>query len=209
MSAARSNRSFRRPRLNIPQRKLYVIVGEGELTEKEYIGLFSSNTYTKTYESPKGHHGGSAKELVRCMRDQRKKHAPSTKAAPTEYWIIADVEEESKRHDLQPLFDWVMEDEDNHLAITYPQFENWLLLHYQKKMGSMDPVKDVGKYISGYSSRNKSIGKRITEVQVRTALDNAEAAGVVVMDRAATMKELSQGKAYYTSMPQLVRKLLG
>lgn len=209
MSAARSNRSFGRPRLNIPQRKLYVVVGEGELTEKGYIGLFSSTTYAISYTSPRGHHGGSAKKLVQQMREQRKKHAPSTKAAPTEYWIIADAEEENKNHDLQPLFDWVMEDEDNHLAITYPQFENWLLLHYQTKMSSMNPVRDMGKYISGYSRSNKSIGKHITEERVRTALDNAESAGVVVMDRAATMKELSQGKTYYTSMPQLVRKLLG
>ena len=208
MSAAKRNkRTLGRPRRKLPQRKLFVIVGEGELTEQEYMGLFPTVKYTIAYTSPRGHHGGDAKSLVQEMRKQKGSHAPSTKAAPTEYWIIADAEEERKKHNLQPLFDWVQEDENNHLAITYPQFENWLLLHYQPSMGSTTPVRDLAKHIPGYSKHKKSIGKYITEEQIRIALQNAKSAGVEVTDRPSSMIEM-QGRAYYTSVPCLVRRLI-
>lgn len=209
MSAAKRNKTtLGRPRRKLPQRKLFVIVGEGELTEQEYIALFSSDAYNIAYVPPRRHHGGDAKSLVKKMREQRGKHTQSTKAAPTEYWIIADVEEEGKNHNLQPLFDWVQEDENNHLAITYPQFENWLLLHYQPNMGSINPVRDLAKHITGYSKHKKSIGKCITNKQIRDALQNARSAGVEVTDRPSSMTEIAQGRAYYTSMPCLVRRLI-
>ncbi|WP_289098640.1 RloB family protein [uncultured Bifidobacterium sp.] len=211
MSAANrnNNKTLSRPRRKLPQRKLFVIVGEGELTEQEYIGLFSaSGTYTIAYTPPRGHHGGDAKSLVKEMRRQKGNHAQSTKPAPTEYWIIADAEEENKNHNLQPLFDWVQEDENNHLAITYPQFENWLLLHYQPNMGSTNPVRDLAKHIPGYGKHKKSIGKYVTDEQIRIALQNAKSAGVEVTDRPSSMTEIAQGRAYYTSVPCLVRRLI-
>lgn len=209
MSAARRNKSaLGRSHRNIPQRKLFIIVGEGEVTEREYVKRFISDAYATVYKSPRGSHGGDAKRLVRQMREERKKHSPSTKAAPTEYWIIADAEEENKNHNLEPLFDWVQEDENNHLAITYPQFENWILLHYRTSMSSTNPVHDLAKYIPGYANHNKSIGNRITDEQIHTALRNARIAGVVVTDRPTNMSQLSQGRAYFTSMPHLVQQLL-
>jgi len=53
-----------------PQRKLSIIVGEGEVTENAYFSALKSQTYRVVYTTPSKHHDGSIEKLVQCIEDQ-------------------------------------------------------------------------------------------------------------------------------------------
>ena len=130
-----------------PQRKLYIIVGEGEVTENAYFSAFKSNTYRVVYTTPSKHHGGSMDELVQCIEDQETSHR---KNAETEYWIVADTEKSTTQRKLDPLIQWVKKDySTHHLAITNQQCEDWLLLHFQTSMSTHNPVQELDQKMPG------------------------------------------------------------
>lgn len=65
-----NNALKKRPSHTKPQRKLYIIVGEGEVTENAYFSAFKSKTYRVVYTTPPKHHGGSMKKLIQCIENQ-------------------------------------------------------------------------------------------------------------------------------------------
>ncbi|MFC2663754.1 MAG: RloB family protein [Scardovia wiggsiae] len=189
------------------QKKLYIIVGEGAVTEKEYFRLFQSQKekkYRLSYVSPRDNHGGNPRELMKEMEKQQRNH-PNSKEAPTEYWIILDKEQSNVNRSLEPLYAWVRKSEANNLGITNTQFENWLLLHFQQKMASTNPVHDLSKYIKGYSRWNKSLNKCIHKEQILIALENARSYNVGISPRPANDKAIPNNS---TSLPTLVQKLM-
>lgn len=189
------------------QRKLYIVIGEGEQTEREYFNLFNNRPgkYRLIYVSLKNHHGGNTAELVKEMSRQANKHSTPSAAAPTEYWIIADVERMEIARDLNPLFEWVKKSANNHLGLTNRQFENWLLLHFQKGMASEHPVRDLGKYIQGFSEKSKHIRGKITLQHVLIGLANAKAANITTTDRPTKMQDIPFN---HTSLPNLIQNLV-
>lgn len=52
-----------------PQRKLYIIVGESEVTENAYFSALKSKTYRVVYTTPSKHHDGSIEKLVKYIED--------------------------------------------------------------------------------------------------------------------------------------------
>lgn len=190
----------------LPQRKLYIVVGEGETTEREYFDLFGTNPgFRLVYCTPGSHHGGNMMELVREMQRQMRKHSVASKEAPTEYWIIADVEGAASNRDLGPLFTWVRQGEYRHLGITNRQFENWLLLHFQKGMASNHPTRDLAKYIAGYSDKSKHIRSRVSREHVRRALENARNANVICSD---VPHDMSDCPVNSSALPRLVKQIV-
>ena len=198
-----------------PQRKLYIIVGEGEVTENAYFSAFKSQTYRVVYKTPSKHHGGSMDELVQCIEDQETSHR---KNAETEYWIVADTEKSTRQRDLRPLIQWVQEDySTHHLAITNQQFEDWLLLHFQNRMSKNDPVQelDSDSKMPGYSGKKhpNTKGKRkhisnINEKRILTAVDNAYHCNMVVSDQPGSGNTSEYERPHTTSVPHLVEKLI-
>lgn len=209
MAANRNSRGLGRPsRQQLQQRKLYIVVGEGEITEKEYFALFDNqpSEYRLIYVSLKNHHGGNTNELVKEMNRQANKHSSPSSAAPTEYWIAADVERAETARDLSPLFRWVQRSPNNHLGLTNRQFENWLLLHFQRGMASERPARDLSKYIQGFSEKSKHIRGKIQLEHVLIALANAKTANVIVTDKPGGMQDISLN---HTSLPRLIQNLVG
>lgn len=202
-----ANRSLGRNNPRRQQRKLYIVVGEGEATEKEYFEFFrnQSDKYRLMYIPLKNHHGGNMVELVKMMDRQASKHSAPSKATPTEYWIIADVERAETARDFTPLFEWVRKSPYNHLGLTNRQFENWLLLHFQTGMASEHPDRDLKKYIHGYGEKAKHVRGEIGLNNVLTALANAKSANVTATDKPAGMQDIPLN---HTSLPHLIQKLV-
>lgn len=191
----------------LAQQRLIYVVGEGELTEREYALILRKEikgTFRLNYASPSGHHGGSAAALVKTARALESDH-PSSKEASTDFWILADVEAAGKAHDLRVLFEWVSGGENRHLGLTNEQFENYLLLHFRRSMSSQHPERDLAAFIPGYGKANKRIGGRIGLEQIVTALNNAKASNVLVGDRPTQAQDVPR---YSTSVPHLVRELM-
>lgn len=206
MVSKRKSRGLRRPRrAKLLQKKLYIIVGEGERTEKEYFQIFSPVDASIMYSSPSDHHGGNVHTLIKEIGNQKRRHSQPSAAAPTEYWIIADVERSDAGRNLTPLFQWVKKNENHHLGLTNQQFENWLLLHFQKKIASSNPVNELRKYIPQYTSRSKGIGNTIQLSHVFTAIENARSANVISTDIPSNVDEIPIN---HTSVPVLVGKLI-
>lgn len=190
------------------QKKLYIIVGEGERTEKEYFQIFrdlDNAEYFVRYISPASHHGGDTRALVAEIESEERERPISSVEAPTEYWIVADVENEGSGRNFDPLFKWVGRNQNRHLALTNPQFENWLLLHFQKSIASSNPVKELNKYITTYTLHSKGIERKVTLEHVKTALNNAKSANVVATDNPQTMGDIPIN---HTAVPKLVEKLV-
>ena len=209
MLASKNSRGLGRPNKHqFQQRRLYIVVGEGEITEKEYFSLFDNRPgeYRLIYVSLKNHHGGNTTELVREMGRQAAKHSSPSASAPTEYWIIADVERAETARNLNPLFEWVKRSSNNHLGLTNRQFENWLLLHFQKGMASEHPSRDLGKYIQGFSEKSKHIRGKVQLKHVRVGLANAKNANVITTDKPTGMQDIPLN---HTSLPQLIQNLVG
>lgn len=190
-----------------PQRALFLIVGEGEVTEKEYFDILSEFCKTRInvkYVTPKKHHGGNCKALVQTMNDEIKAKSDSLKQ--DENWIVADIEDPGKSRDITPLITWCDKASHNYLGLTNPQFENWLLLHFQKGMSSNDPIHNLTKYIPAFKKNNKHIRGSIDITRIKAAIQNAKGSGVVVPDT-------SNNKSTYeinncTSISHLVAKLI-
>lgn len=67
-----------------PQRKLYIIVGESEVTENAYFSALKSQTYRVVYKTPPKHHDGLMDELVRYIESVESQETLDSKNAETE-----------------------------------------------------------------------------------------------------------------------------
>lgn len=102
------------------------------------------------------------------MQDHLKKHKCD------ESWLVIDRDSWPEEH-IQLLVDWTKKQKQrNHLALSNPKFEYWLLLHYENgnKIGSStECTKRLEKYIPGYNK--KKIPKFELE-QIKTAVGRAK-----------------------------------
>lgn len=219
-SLKRSRNQLRR-RNPVPRRKLFVVIGEGENTEKDYFSLLDTlghdHGFSVRYVALKNHHGGSPFYLVKEAKAQE---AQTAGQGETEFWIVADVERESVSRDLNLLFEWVEEGKkgqkgkkggeqrnSRHLGLTCQQFENWLLLHWSTSMESGNPTDKIDReYIRDY----KKNGKRLTSFdvsfeQMREAIERAKNQGRTVPSQVGRR---NWGQKAETSVWELVDELL-
>ncbi|MCC6156997.1 MAG: RloB domain-containing protein, partial [Deltaproteobacteria bacterium] len=138
-----------------PQRKIYLVICEGEVTEKEYL-----EGYRRTFRNgkislhfPPDH--GVPLSLVRIAKDLKKaaeRVARNTGDRGQSYdqvWCVFDV-------DAHPNLARAMDEASANgieLAISNPCFELWLLLHFRDSPGmqSRSTIQRMLKnYVNGY-----------------------------------------------------------
>ena len=113
--------------------KLVVVVTEGEKTEPNYfrdlkeLDSVTPNCNTIIHKCKKG---GSAKELIKKMENviTRDELEPDDQV-----WIVVDNDEKdkNKKNEINQLLAWKEQDVVfNKLAVSNPNFEFWLLLHF-------------------------------------------------------------------------------
>jgi hypothetical protein len=124
------SRSFKRPLGTRRYHKLFVLAVEGDETEPEYFALFK-NVGVKCLP-------GKKKTSCTQVLDRLKRYLKTENVRePYEAWLVIDKEDDTGKKDdnrekeLQEVYKWSQLKEQYNLALSNPNFEYWLLLHFE------------------------------------------------------------------------------
>ena len=164
-------RCFQRPIGNIRYRKLFVIATEGSKTEPEYFSALNSRIAAIRVKCLKNKHDSSPDKVLRKIRDYIQQE---NLKASDEAWVVVDRDQWPSAL-LDQLFAWSQEKKNYGLGLSNPNFEYWLLLHFEEGKGvsSSNECKErLQRYLAGY---NKGISPgKITPDTIHEAIRRAK-----------------------------------
>lgn len=157
-------------------RALFGIVVEGE-TEERYFKMkyFKEPTVSVNVSPGKPNDPPALARAARDMVDELK--GEGDLRAGDQVWIVLDSDEWSDDQ-LAKVFDWVEERSgrgDRGVGLCVPQFEYWLLLHYEdaKGVGTQSEVlRRLKEYLPRY---RKNMDLDFSEEEVLSAVERAKA----------------------------------
>lgn len=120
-------RRFQRPQGERRYRKLFVIATEGEKTEPQYFALFNDQKSTVKVNCLKGRHDNSPSQVLERMKKYQCKEGLKTS---DEAWLVVDKDRWTEEQ-LAELHAWAATKVNYGFALSNPQFEYWLLLHFE------------------------------------------------------------------------------
>ncbi len=106
---------------------MLIIVPEGEVTEVEYFGHLKTFT-SRLHIQVERCRGNSPRQLKKRLASLMKR-ACAEKEGVTG-WVVLDRDRWDEK-EVQSVFDWQEKERDVHIAMTNPQFEWWLALHFE------------------------------------------------------------------------------
>ena len=113
-----------------PKRKQFLIVCEGAKTEPGYFKrLVELKTTCVSLNVPKIKYKSSPKALLEEMVQSLDEYDEAFGLTTGEAWIVMD-RDNLKECQLEEIYKWSMEKKHYNVAISDPQFEYWLILHY-------------------------------------------------------------------------------
>lgn len=118
---------FSRPFGTLRCKKMFVIAAEGRKTENQYFGFFcgeGSVVHIRCLQ----HGDKSAPEHL--LKTIERNLAQFDFRAGDEVWCVCDTDN-WKEDQLNALFEWSKQKENYGLAVSNPNFEFWLLLHFE------------------------------------------------------------------------------
>lgn len=168
----RFRRSFSRTYGQRSYKKLFVIATEGKKTEPAYFRMLADSSKLVKIKCIKGDAksapGYVLKRMALCLQEEDLQKGD-------EAWIVID-QDQWEEHQLETLFVWEKATENRGIALSNPNFEYWLLLHFEegtKLAHAEDCSRRLKKYIPGY---DKGIDSgHFTSEQVRQAVERARA----------------------------------
>jgi|SRR5438105_8965132 len=163
---------FQRPLGERRYKKLFVISVEGSKTEPQYFALFN--------------HPQSI-VLIKCLK------RPSTQSSPNqvlkklehylrkeslrktdEAWIVVDRDDWSEDQ-LKELLKWAQKIENRGFALSNPNFEFWLLLHFEEGKGMANAQECMVRLKRHLPNYKKDIdGKKLTDARIAKAIARAK-----------------------------------
>lgn len=167
----KGRRNFRRLPATRPYRKLFVIATEGDKTEPQYFALFSSRTMTVT---------------VNCLRSRGKSAPPEVLKRIKAYiedkglkrtdeaWLVVDKDQWQDDQLIQ-LQNWSTTQINYGLAVSNPQFELWLLMHFEDATGaatSRECGERLIRHLPNYDKGHLDTGK--LKPGIAAAIDRAK-----------------------------------
>ena len=169
----RKRRTFERPLGERRYKKLFVISVEGSKTEPQYFAIFNqpdSIVFVKCLKR-KSTDSSPNKVLKRMEGYLRKESLKKTDEA----WIVVDKDDWNEDQ-LRDLLQWVKKRVNNHkLALSNPNFEYWLLLHFEDGKGiasSQECLTRLKRHLPNYK---KNIdGKKFTSGLITQAISRAK-----------------------------------
>jgi hypothetical protein len=166
--------SFRRVSETRGYRPVFIIATEGKKTEPAYfkMEMFRSRERPVRVEVLGNRRNSSPQAVLGRMR----RHLSSyQKKEGDEAWLVVDRDQWSVQ-DLKVLHDWSQSDPYKNLAVSNPQFEYWLLLHFEDGNGingKNECLRRLKKQIPNYSKSNIQINK-YTVPRVKSAIKRAK-----------------------------------
>lgn len=151
-------------------RKLVLISCEGTVTEPQYFEVLKNKKIPIKIISNKNHNS-SPEQVLKRMEDYLKKNRLQK---TDEAWLVVDKDNWNKTQ-LKPLYQWSKQANNHKLAVSNPNFEFWLLLHFEDGQNASDSktcLDKLKKYLPNYD-KNINAGQ-ITSQQIKKAIDRAK-----------------------------------
>jgi len=165
-------RTFRRRPPFLPYRKLFLIATEGAKTEPIYFGIFNSpQTTIHVKLLPARKHDSSPPQVLKRAKEFVKEKGVGKK---DEVWLVMDRDQWTDEQ-LEGVFIGCRASAFN-LAVSNPQFEYWLLLHFEDGSGvsgSRDCTQRLMRYLPNFDKGHLEIQK--VEPGIPNAIHRAEA----------------------------------
>jgi hypothetical protein len=144
-----ARRKFERPLGERRYRVMFVVAVEGSKTEPDYFAwLNRSNALVRVHCLPSKTHS-SPLQVLKRMREHLRKDglAPGDQA-----WIVVDKDQWTDAQ-LGELHTWRREHEHFGFALSNPNFELWLLLHFEDAVGvstARQCAEHLERWLPGY-----------------------------------------------------------
>jgi len=190
-------RTFQRPLGDLRYKKLFVVSTEGFKTEPQYFAIFNQP---------------QSIVLVKCLRGTSTKSSPiqvlkrmkgylrkASLRKTDEAWIVVDKDDWTENQ-LQELLQWAKKGINYGFALSNPNFEYWLLLHFEEGKGiatARECLNRLKRYLPNYKKDIDS--KKITLELVNKAITRAKQRDIHGLD-------LPQ--IWSTSIYRLIEKIL-
>lgn len=156
---AKRRRVFKRPLPTRDRRKLFLVASEGDVTEELYFKALNANVTVDIKPIPSKNRSNPKGVLANLLKDNRSLEKGD------ERWIVIDKDSWSDE-ELKHVFDFCKA-KGIGMAVSTPQFEFWLLLHFENGNGANTKKKcleRLNKYIPGFSERKKTIPPKMMEL---------------------------------------------
>lgn len=161
---------FKRPVGTRRYKKMFVISAEGRNTENQYFQFFCGKN-SVVHIRCLSHGDRSAPEHI--LKTIKKNLAQFDLRAEDEAWCVCDTDKWSEAQ-LDALLEWSRRKENYGLAVSNPNFEFWLLLHFEDGSKLKNPADKtrLERYLPGYA---KNISPaRFPEEKIREAVARAK-----------------------------------
>jgi len=153
------------------KRRTVAVFPEGARTEVNYFDVIKSRFSPITTIKSFGSDGKSAphqilKRVHNTLREWKEDR-------PAEIWIVVDRNNWSPV-ELDKLVSWAKESPRHRLAFSNPNFEYWLLLHFENagRLTSAECLRRLKKHIPGYRKGMKF--RQLTSKQIFDAISRAK-----------------------------------
>ena len=191
-------RTFQRPLGERRYKKLFVVSVEGSKTEPQYFAIFNqpqSIVLVKCLKRPSTE--SSPNQVLKKMQGYLRKESLRK---TDEAWIVVDKDDWTENQ-LRELLQWAKKSENHGFALSNPNFEYWLLLHFEDGKGitnSQECLTRLKRHLPNYK---KDIDrKKITLELIAKATTRAK------QRDANRTNDLSQ--MWSTSVYKLVEKII-
>jgi len=144
-----ARRRFSRPLGERRYKRMFVLATEGAETEPRYFKIFEDGDKVIHVQLLKGGHKSSPPQVLKRMDAYLRKEGLRPE---DEAWLVVDTDQWTELQ-LQQLYQWGQTKENYGLAVSNPQFEFWLLLHFEDGNGvrtSRECVERLLRQIPGY-----------------------------------------------------------
>ncbi len=163
--------TFQRPLGERRYKKLFVVSVEGSKTEPQYFAIFNqpqSIVLVKCLKRPLTE--SSPIQVLKKMQGYLRKESLRK---TDEAWIVVDKDDWTEDQ-LRELLQWEKKSENHGFALSNPNFEYWLLLHFEDGKGianSQECLTRLKRHLPNYK---KDIdGKKITMELIAKAIARA------------------------------------
>jgi hypothetical protein len=167
----KSRRKFRRPKGERLYKKLFLIATEGTKTEPQYFSLFNDRQSIIRIKLIDGRKDTSPLKVLQRMKNYLNEEAL---IKSDEAWLVIDKDDWTEDQ-LQALYSWSMEKENYGFALSNPNFEYWLLLHFEDGHG-LTSVRDLDirlrRFLPHYDKG--IISQKLTDVRINSAVERAQ-----------------------------------
>lgn len=168
----RKTRTFQRPLGERRYKKLFVVSIEGSKTEPQYFAIFNqpqSIVLVKCLKRPSTE--SSPIQVLKKMQSYLRKESLRK---IDEAWIVVDKDNWTEDQ-LRELLKWAKKSENYGFALSNPNFEYWLLLHFEDGKGitnSQECLTRLKRHLPNYKKDIDS--KKITLELITKAITRAK-----------------------------------